>query len=77
MKKMGYHNPFFTPFYAPTQGPRCLKRHQHREEGEGAADAQPAPGGGDTEAMQQKARRKDATPDLLLKHSNATLATYI
>jgi hypothetical protein len=42
-------------------------------------DAQPAPGGGggDTEAMQQKARRRDATLNLLLKHPNTTLATYI
>jgi len=32
--------------------------------------------GEDTEAKQQNARR-DATPDLLLKHPNATLATYV
>jgi hypothetical protein len=31
--------------------------------------------GGDTKARHQKARR-DATPDLLIKHSDAILATY-
>jgi hypothetical protein len=43
------------------------------------SDAQPAPReGGDTEARQSKARREqNATPSLLLKHSDATLATYI
>jgi hypothetical protein len=40
-----------------------------------AADAQPAPGGGDTEARQHKARIEIS--DLLLKHPNATLATYV
>jgi hypothetical protein len=55
----------------------CPKHHQHREEGERAVDAQPAPGGGDTVAMQQKARRRDATLDVLLKHPNATVATYV
>jgi hypothetical protein len=40
-------------------------------------DALPAPGGGHTETMQQKVGRRDATPDLLLKHPNTTLATYI
>jgi hypothetical protein len=33
--------------------------------------------GGATEAMQQKARRRDVTPDLLLKHLNAILAIYV
>jgi hypothetical protein len=33
-------------------------------------DALPVPGGGHTETMQQKARRRNATPDLLLKHPN-------
>jgi hypothetical protein len=33
-------------------------------------------GGGDTEVRQQK-KERDATPDLLLKHSDATLATYV
>jgi hypothetical protein len=48
--------------------------------GGGAAYAQPAPGGGgDTEAKvkQQKSEDKDATLDLLLKHPDATLATYV
>jgi hypothetical protein len=39
-------------------------------------DALPTPGG-HTETMQQKARRRDATPDLLLQHPNITVATYI
>lgn len=39
------------PFLAPTRGSRRPECHQHREEGEGAADVQPVPGeGGDTEA---------------------------
>jgi hypothetical protein len=52
---------------------------QHPEEEEGAADAQPPPGGGDTEAKvrQQKGEDKDTTPDLLLKHPDTTLATYV
>jgi hypothetical protein len=49
--------------------------------GRGAADAQPAPGrgGGDTEAKvrQQKSEDRDAIPDLLLKHPDATLSTYV
>jgi hypothetical protein len=48
--------------------------------GGGAADAQPAPGrGGDTEAKvrQQKSEDRDAIPDLLLKHPDATLSTYV
>jgi hypothetical protein len=48
--------------------------------GGGAADAQPAPrGGGDTEAKvrQQKSEDRDATLDLLLKHPDAILATYV
>jgi hypothetical protein len=41
-------------------------------------DAQPAPKGGeDTEAWRQKSDEGDATPDLLLKHQDATLATYV
>jgi hypothetical protein len=40
-------------------------------------DALPASGGGHTETMQQKATRRDATPDLLLKHPNTTLAAYV
>jgi hypothetical protein len=39
-------------------------------------DVLPAPGG-HTETMQQKVRRRDATLDLLLKHPNATVATYV
>jgi hypothetical protein len=38
-------------------------------------DALPAPEGGHSETMQQKTRR-DTTPDLLLKHPNAIVATY-
>jgi hypothetical protein len=40
-------------------------------------DALQAPRGEHTDAMQQKARRRDATPDLLLKHPNTTVAIYI
>jgi hypothetical protein len=43
-------------------------------------DAQPMPGGGgDIEAnvRQQKSEDRDATPDLLLKHPDVTLATYV
>jgi hypothetical protein len=48
------------------------------KEGEGAADAQPAPGGGgDTKVRQQKSEERDATPDLLLKHPDAILATCV
>jgi hypothetical protein len=48
--------------------------------GGGAADAQPASErGGDTEAKvrQQKSEDRDAIPDLLLKHPDATLSTYV
>jgi hypothetical protein len=38
-------------------------------------DALLTQGGGHTETIQQKARRRDATPDLLLKHPNTTVAT--
>jgi hypothetical protein len=42
------------------------------------SNAQPAPGGGgDTEAKAVKGEERDATSDLLLKHSYATLATYV
>jgi hypothetical protein len=40
-------------------------------------DVLPTPRGGHTETMQQKARRRDATPDLLLKYLNTTVTTYI
>jgi hypothetical protein len=40
-------------------------------------DTQPAPGEGDTEARQQKDEKGDATSDLLLKHLDSTLVTYI
>jgi hypothetical protein len=40
-------------------------------------DALSAPGGGHTKTMQQKASRRDATPDMLLKHPNTTVAIYI
>jgi len=36
-------------------------------------DALPALG----ETMQQKVGMRDATPDLLLKHPNTTVATYV
>jgi hypothetical protein len=36
-------------------------------------DALPAP----RETMQQKVERRDATLDLLLKHLNTTVATYV
>ena len=36
-------------------------------------DALPVP----RETMQQKVGRRDATPDLLLKHQNTTVATYV
>jgi hypothetical protein len=62
----------------PTNCSRWL--WQRPEEGEGAADAQPTPGGGrdiEVKVRQQKSEDKDATPDLLLKHPDATLATYV
>jgi hypothetical protein len=40
-------------------------------------DALLAPRGGHTETMQQKVGRRDATPDLLLKHLNTIVAMYI
>jgi hypothetical protein len=40
-------------------------------------DALPALGGGHTEMIQQKVERRNATPDLLLKHLNTTIATYV
>jgi hypothetical protein len=46
--------------------------------GVGAADAQLTPRGGeDTEVRQQKSNERDGTPDLLFKHQDATLATYV
>jgi hypothetical protein len=52
---------------------------QHSKEGEGVADVQPAARRGDTEmkVMQQKSEDRDATSDLLLKHPDATVATYV
>jgi hypothetical protein len=53
---------------------------QHPEKWEGVANAQPTLGvGGDTKAKvrQEKCEDKDTTPDLLLKHPDATLATYV
>jgi hypothetical protein len=53
---------------------------QHPEEWEGAADPEPALGGGgdiEVKVRQEKCEDKDATPDLLLKHPDATLATYV
>jgi hypothetical protein len=53
-----------------------VTRIEKRERG--VADAQPAPGeGGDTKARQQKSEEGDATTNLLLKHPDATLATYV
>jgi hypothetical protein len=49
------------------------KRHQHRERKEEEASG----GGGDTEARQEKSEVGDVTPDLVLKHPDATLATYV
>jgi hypothetical protein len=40
-------------------------------------DALSAPGGANTEIMQEKARMRYTTLDLLLKHPNITVATYI
>jgi hypothetical protein len=40
-------------------------------------DALPVLGGGRTETMQQKARRRDVTPDLLFKYPNTTVAIYV
>jgi hypothetical protein len=60
---------------APCEGLRRPNITNIEKEGEGGAgvvsDAQPAPRGGDIEAMQQKAER-DATPDLLLKTSRCS-----
>jgi hypothetical protein len=55
--------------------------HQHLEERERAADAQPVMvgGGGDTEAKvrQQKSEDRDVTSNLLLNHPDTTLVTYV
>jgi hypothetical protein len=40
-------------------------------------DALPTLGGGHTETMQQKARRRDAKPDLLSKYPNTTVTVYV
>jgi hypothetical protein len=40
-------------------------------------DALLVPGGGHTETMQQKLRKRHATPDLLLKHLNTAVTTYV
>jgi hypothetical protein len=51
-----------------------------QQEGKGATPLiwkDSASGGGHNEAMQQKTRRRDATPDLLLKHLNTTVTTYV
>jgi hypothetical protein len=54
---------------------------QHLEDGGGTTDAQPAPegGGGDTKVKvgQQKSEDRYATPDLVFKHPDATLVTYV
>jgi hypothetical protein len=55
-------------------GPRRPKCHQHRErEGGGGGCPANAGEGRDTNARQQKSEDEDATPDLLLKHPDATL----
>jgi len=46
-----------------------------RGEGGGASDSE-GPGHGIV-WMPRKVRRRDATPDLLSKHPNATVATYV
>jgi hypothetical protein len=47
------------PFLAPMQAHTALNITSIGKEGEGAADAQPTPGGGgNTEVRQQKARRE-------------------
>jgi hypothetical protein len=48
-----------------------------RKEREGGGCPAGAEGGRDTDARQQKSEEGGATPDLLLKHLDATLATYI
>jgi hypothetical protein len=49
-----------------------------QKDGEGRWMLAPG-GGGDIEAKvrQKKNKDRDATPDLLLKHPDATLATYV
>ena len=68
---------FLTPFRTPTQGPRLPEHHQHREEWEGG-------GGRLANTRRRRHRGKaaesekgDATADLLLKHRDTTLATYV
>jgi len=65
-------------FACSTWGSRCLsdKRGRGRRlrfRTHRRMDALPAPGGKHTEMMQQKARRRNATPDLFLKHPNTTV----
>ena len=61
-------------FACSTWGSRCLsdKRGRGRRlrfRTHRRMDALPAPGGGHTEMMQQKARRRNATPDLFFETS--------
>jgi hypothetical protein len=59
-------------------GPRHLEHLKHREKrGRGGGCPAGTGGGRDTYARQQKNEEGDAIPDLLLKHQNATLATYV
>jgi hypothetical protein len=49
-----------------------------RREGGTGVDAQQVPGEDtDAKVRQQKSEDRDATPDLLLKHPDAILATYV
>jgi hypothetical protein len=71
--------PFLTRIHVTSSYNRWLR--QHLEEGDVAADTQPPPGegGGDSKAKVrwQKSKDKDATPNLLLKHPDATLTAYV
>jgi hypothetical protein len=40
-------------------------------------DALLVPREGHTKTMQQKVEKRDTTPDLLLKHPNTAVATYV
>jgi hypothetical protein len=63
-------------FRTPTWGPRRPECHQHREEGERAADAQPAQEE-ETPRRGIKKRRRRRNTRSILKHPDVTLATYV
>jgi hypothetical protein len=69
---------FPTPFHAPTWAhvTSSVSSIEKREGGGGGCPAGTG-GGRDIYARQQKSEEGDAIPDLLLKHQNATLATYV